>query len=153
MKGAELLGLLGLTAIAGATGGAAAAVVAVAVVGYVNGKAFALQVEPIDDDGHALRSDAAAAFRNMRAAAASAGVELVVNSAFRTWVNQDYFYKLYLAGTGNLAAKPGYSNHQSGIAVDIHNPPEVLAWLDENASLFGFRRTVPSENWHWEFTA
>jgi LAS superfamily LD-carboxypeptidase LdcB len=35
---------------------------------------------------------------------------------------QTYLYNCYLSGncnSGNLAARPGYSNHQSGLAMDI----------------------------------
>jgi len=27
----------------------------------------------------------------------------------------------------------------------------VLRWLERNARRFGFRRTVPTEPWHWEW--
>ena len=55
----------------------------------------------------------------------------------------------------NLAAKPGRSNHQSGIAFDIAlagadgNP--VYEWLKRNAAAHGFIRTVNKEPWHWEY--
>jgi hypothetical protein len=28
--------------------------------------------------------------------------------------------------------------------------PGVLRWLEAHAREYGFRRTVPSESWHWE---
>jgi LAS superfamily LD-carboxypeptidase LdcB len=61
---------------------------------------------------------------------------------------------------GNLAATPGFSNHQNGVAVDIgvrssFSSPEYL-WLAKNASRFGFTNTGKDfpqpEPWHWERT-
>jgi len=93
-------------------------------------------------------------FNKMKAAASKAGVTLHVNSGFRTMKEQQYFYNCYRTkkcNNGNLAAKPGYSNHQNGIALDINVPTSVYNWLVKNASKYGFIRTVPSEKWHWEY--
>jgi hypothetical protein len=55
----------------------------------------------------------------------------------------------------NLAARPGYSNHQdpSGSqAIDIHQATGArYVWLKKHANRFGFIRTVGSEPWHWEY--
>ncbi len=119
---------------------------------YVNGKPAEVKLAPVP--GGEMREDAARAFNAMHAAAAKEGVELKVNSSFRSMEAQERLYAMYQAGTGNLAAKPGYSNHQGGIAVDINTggtTTKVYAWLDKNAARFGFKRTVESEPWHWEF--
>lgn len=52
-----------------------------------------------------------------------------------------------------VAAYPGCSNHQNGRALDIEakTRPEVFRWLSINAQRFGFKNTVPSEPWHWEY--
>jgi LAS superfamily LD-carboxypeptidase LdcB len=49
--------------------------------------------------------------------------------------------------------KPGYSNHQDGLAYDFNVTgfPLVYAWLVKNAHAHGFVRTVTSERWHWEY--
>jgi LAS superfamily LD-carboxypeptidase LdcB len=125
------------------------------VLGYAGGKPFALQVDSIGN-GQVMRRDAAAAFNAMRAAAAKAGIVLSVSYAYRSMEEQVRLYAKYLAGTGNLAAKPGFSNHQSGVAVDINvggTSTAVYAWLAANAARFGFKRTVASESWHWEYAA
>lgn len=93
------------------------------------------------------------AFLKFQRAAAAAGVDVGLNSGFRTMDEQRYFYGCYQTGkcnSGNLAARPGYSNHQSGSAIDISNSRS--SWVVANASRFGFRRTVPSESWHFEYT-
>ncbi|HYO68955.1 MAG TPA: hypothetical protein VEU33_23040 [Archangium sp.] len=51
-------------------------------------------------------------------------------------------------------AKPGDSNHQGRIALDIHvggTSTSTSKWLAYNTSRFGFTRTVPSEPWPWEY--
>lgn len=122
--------------------------------GYVAGHQVELELAPIGS-GFYLRRDAAAAFLEMKLAAAADGVKLVPNDAFRTMTQQEAAYAKYLAG-GNLAAQPGHSNHQGGIAVDIESGGGMNAsfvWLTNNARRFGFRRTVASEPWHWEYSA
>jgi LAS superfamily LD-carboxypeptidase LdcB len=123
------------------------------VDGYVKGEKATIHVLPVAP-GKYMRADAAIAFLRMVAAALLAGVVLTVNSAFRLMAEQEELYLRHREGTGNLAAKPGFSNHQGGIAVDIEtggtNTP-VYLWLARNAHRFGFVRTVPSEPWHWEY--
>ena len=123
------------------------------VTGYVNGSPRKITLAAIPN-GKEMRSDAAAAYNRMYAAAKSAGITLKVNSGFRSMAEQQALYRAYQNGTGNLAAKPGYSNHQGGIAVDINvggTGTATYRWLANNAKNFGFVRTVPSEPWHWEF--
>ncbi|WP_366934908.1 peptidoglycan-binding protein [Pyxidicoccus fallax] len=123
------------------------------VTGYVNGSPRQISLSPIPN-GKEMRSDAAAAFNRMHAAARAAGINLKVNSGFRSMAEQQALYRAYQNGTGNLAAKPGYSNHQGGIAVDINvggTGTSTYRWLAANAKNYGFARTVPSEPWHWEF--
>jgi LAS superfamily LD-carboxypeptidase LdcB len=60
-------------------------------------------------------------------------------------------YKTKACNGGNLAAVPGYSNHQSGHALDLNTAAGgVYSWLANHGHAYGFRRTVPSEKWHWE---
>ncbi len=129
------------------------------VIGYVNGKPTALELIAIGGkDGRGepfrLRKDAAASFVAMKTAAAAEGILLSVTTAFRDMKYQEYLYQLYLAGTGNLAAKPGFSNHQGGIALDLateNGTNKAYFWLKDNAGKFGWKRTVSSEPWHWEY--
>jgi hypothetical protein len=121
--------------------------------GYVAGKPVTVVLAPITA-GKFMRRDAAAAFMRMEAAARAAGHTLSVTRAFATRAEQERLYALYKAGRGNLAAKPGYSNHQAGLAVDIAvgtTASPVYRWLHANAARFGFVRTVSSEPWHWEY--
>ncbi|QRN96159.1 M15 family metallopeptidase [Archangium violaceum] len=104
--------------------------------------------------GSALRRDAAKAFERMSAAARAEGVWLWVSSGYRTRKQQRFLYERYKQGLGPRAARPGQSNHQRGTAVDVsvgHEDTPTYRWLAANACRHGFRRTVPSEPWHWEY--
>jgi len=104
--------------------------------------------------GALLRRDAARAFERMSAAARAEGVWLWVSSGYRSRGQQRLLYQRYKQGLGARAARPGRSNHQRGIAVDVSVGDESSAtyrWLSANACRHGFRRTVPSEPWHWEY--
>ena len=121
--------------------------------GYTNGTAFPIQVVTVD--GKKMEKASANAYYVMAQAAHAAGVTLKVVSGFRTMAEQQYLYGCYVncsCNSCNLAAKPGYSNHQSGHAIDLNTSSSgVYAWLEANAASFGFKRTVPSEPWHWEW--
>lgn len=119
-------------------------------VGYVGGVKKTLKLTAVN--GTAVEIRTAAAFRAMAKAARKRGVQLSIASGFRSHAEQTKLYKQYRRGRGNLAARPGFSNHQSGRALDIYlRNQKALVWLEANAAKFGFHRTVPGEPWHWEF--
>ena len=49
----------------------------------------------------------------------SAGMRVHILSGTRTYAEQAKLYEAYKAGTGGLAARPGFSNHNFGIAWDV----------------------------------
>lgn len=115
---------------------------------YVDGQASGIDV--ITVGGKRVTLATGHAFLRMQRAADDAGVYLGLNSGFRTNAEQTYLYGCSISkscNNGNPAAAPGYSNHQSGIAVDL----TTSSWLAANAGRFGFYRTVPSEPWHYEY--
>lgn len=137
-----------------------------ATVGFRAGRPLVLAVVPIEPpwawvstgSGAAALSQVRAevctaqAFFKMATAAQQAGVTLLVNSGFRTDEEQSELYDLYRSGRGPLASRPGTSNHQSGHALDLDTrSPQVRRWLQRYAFRFGFRRTVASERWHYEY--
>ncbi len=109
--------------------------------GYRNGRPLELRLVTI---GWAeVEVTTARAYRAMRDAAEAAGVELGIRSGFRSQERQRWLYQAYRSGWGNPAARPGYSNHQSGRALDLYiDDPRTLAWLGTHAKRFGFRQTV-----------
>jgi zinc D-Ala-D-Ala carboxypeptidase len=126
-----------------------------------------------------LRQSAAAAFRQMVAAAQADGVALVPISGFRTMTDQNYLFfdvkaqrKQSAQQRAEVSAPPGYSEHHTGYAVDIGdgtspaldlNPDfektSAFQWLQANATQFSFELSFPRHNpqgvkyepWHWRF--
>ena len=97
-------------------------------------------------------------YLKLKDAAEQENIQISINSAFRTFQRQADLRRLFEAGQGNLAAKPGHSNHQHGQAFDLntrHNvfdgSDKIYEWLKNNAPKHGFVRTVSNESWHWEF--
>jgi len=71
---------------------------------------------------------------------------------YRTYETQLNYWVQYQNG-GNLAARPGTSNHGWGVACDInYHGKGVLSWLEKNAPKYNIYKKVPSENWHWVYT-
>ena len=102
--------------------------------------------------GVELEARTARAFRDMAKAARKNDVDIAIRSGFRSHDEQKELYARFRRGWGNLAARPGYSNHQSGKAVDIYIVDyKVYEWLKKHAAKFGFRKTVRREAWHWEY--
>jgi LAS superfamily LD-carboxypeptidase LdcB len=122
-----------------------------AATGYRNGKRVNLELVQIGWAEVELKT--ARAFLLMREAAAADGISLDIRSGWRSYERQEWLYRLYRLGLGNQAARPGYSNHQAGRALDIYLDDDnaTLAWLTQNGRRFGFQRTVRKEPWHWEF--
>ncbi len=86
----------------------------------------------------------------------AAGVKFNVNEGHRTMARQQFFWDLFQAGRGNLAARPspnaphirtGRIDH----AIDFSNDGAVFNWLHNK----GLRpaRTVSGESWHIEVPA
>jgi cell wall-associated NlpC family hydrolase len=128
--------------------------------GYPNGLIPPSALCPLGVAGHALRCDAAAAYRALSGAFAGAfGTPLCLTDSYRTYGSQVRLYGEKPA----LAAVPGTSNHGWGLAVDLcggverFGTPEY-AWMVANAGRFGFlhpRWADPGngreEPWHWEY--
>lgn len=98
--------------------------------------------------GHQLATGAADAFLKMKSAAAAQGINLTLSSSYRSYEKQAYLYKLYKEGKGNLAAPPGTSKHEKGLAIDVANG---IPWVQANARKFGWKATVAGESWHFEY--
>lgn len=127
-------------------------------------------------DKKKIRSEAYDAFVEMWNAANEEGIYLIVVSAFRNAQDQSDAYKYYeqLKGTkyaDSLAARPGYSEHQTGLALDIYSKECTLSncfkdsnsykWLINNSYKYGFILRYPEgeekltgysyESWHYRY--
>jgi LAS superfamily LD-carboxypeptidase LdcB len=145
------------------------------VTGYRNGQPLEIQLSYVGKTARGLDAylapDAAADFARMAAACKEAtGHDLIINEAYRSLEKQRRIYELWEAvefrwlrapesarGPRPLRpAKPGYSKHGYGKALDLdliddHGRPRPYAqWVVQNHERFGFKRTVPGEDWHFE---
>lgn len=120
-----------------------------------------MQTTKINPAGKWLEVGAAASFARMVAAA---GTAVGLAAAGRTRAEQQVLYDLWRAGKGNLAAKPGTSLHESGLAIDVTRNSALQRWMVAGGSTtavkageklrahdYGWYRTVPSEPWHFRY--
>ena len=105
--------------------------------------------------GRFMRQEAAAAFHALSEGAALEGYEIVVTTAYRSAAFQSDLYYGYVNSKGQAwadqySAKPGTSEHQTGLAADCSSPsvgyqltssygeaPEGI-WLSEHCNDYGF---------------
>lgn len=151
--GAGVLGGAGGGALAGAAIGSLVPVLGTGVGAVVGGLAGALGGMLGDPAGSGsnsisgssgMSSDLSSRLQQMFAD----NPRLQLNSGFRTRSQQEALYQRYLNG-GPIAAKPGTSQHEKGMAADI-GPASEYGWLAANAGRYGLVRTVKSEPWHFE---
>lgn len=101
------------------------------------------------------------------------GYEMVVNSAYRSYEEQEETAEFYRKWYGdnyvtNYVAKPGFSEHQTGLSFDIGSTSEKVfieskeyEWMQKNAYKYGFILRFPkkgetitgfrSEPWHYRY--
>lgn len=92
-----------------------------------------------------LADAAAASYAAMLAAGMPAGG---ITSAGRSYAEQA---ALYAEKGPSLAAKPGTSNHEKGLALDISTSSSAQAWLLDHGAENGWTRPLDYEPWHWEY--
>lgn len=107
------------------------------------------------DESMQLGPVTATALEDMFAAAKADGVELMLSSGYRSYNYQVNLYNRYLRTDGQEAtdktsARPGYSEHQTGLAADIEPVNKACEievcfadtkegkWLAANAYKYGF---------------
>lgn len=106
-------------------------------------------------NGAMLRNESAQAVKQLIDKAAADGVKLKVISGFRSYATQKSVYDSYVQQDGQTAAdtysaRPGYSEHQTGLAADLGNTDGRCdldicfadtaggKWLADHAAEFGF---------------
>jgi zinc D-Ala-D-Ala carboxypeptidase len=109
-----------------------------------------------------VRRDAHDALKAMFEVASNDGIELWFHSGYRSYQAQKQLYDNYVQRYGQgradiFSAKPGHSEHQSGLAIDITSPsssgPFDMAfgssiegiWVAKNAHNFGFIVRYPED--------
>lgn len=113
-----------------------------------------LRLSANDSEMH-IRADAAAALERLFAAATTDGIRLRLSSGYRSYPDQEQLYKFFvevqgLGAADESSARPGHSEHQTGLAADIApvsgscdvascfaSTPEGQ-WLSTNSYKYGF---------------
>ncbi len=97
-----------------------------------------------------LRKEAAQAFEKLTAAAVLENVYFYPFSPYRSYETQKVLYNRYVARDGTekadtYSARPGFSEHQLGLAVDVRSStltdnltPEHYEWMLNNSYKYGF---------------
>ena len=128
--------------------------------------------------GGQLRTEAATAFNSLQSAAKAAGISnMIFVSGYRSYAKQEQLYNNYVAQDGQAAAdtysaRPGFSEHQTGLAVDIGDGGScdletcfentaAAKWAATNAYKYGFIIRYPKgkeattgyqyEPWHLRY--
>lgn len=114
------------------------------------------------NDERSIRAVAVPDFNSMIADAKKAGYDLIIGSGFRSYDLQAYYYNHYAAVSGEeqankYSAKPGQSEHQTGLAFDItlrslqcyldtcFGDTAAGKWIAENAASYGFIIRYPAD--------
>jgi hypothetical protein len=122
---------------------------------YAGGRPLGQRMCVQENSDARVTTDQYCNYKRLKEAATAAGHRVHLNSGFRTHAQQSALRRQNCRGSScsPKTATPGYSRHQNGIAFDIAvaAQPALFRWLRENATKYGFIRTVASENWHWEY--
>jgi D-alanyl-D-alanine carboxypeptidase len=122
-----------------------------------------------------MSAQAAPSFEAMYNAAVSAGQTFEVTSSYRSYSTQISTYNYWVSTSGKTgadtySARSGYSEHQTGFAVDVESGGCALScfmnttqysWLQQHAADYGFIQRYPigyeaitgyeAEEWHYRF--
>lgn len=127
-------------------------------------------------DNNRVSKETSDAYLEMAKAAKKDNISLMANSSFRTYDRQEAVYKEFYYSKGvsyadKYAARAGYSEHQTGLAIDIFtsgrsttsdfDTSDAFKWLQTNAHKYGFILRYPKdkeyltgynyESWHYRY--
>lgn len=127
-------------------------------------------------DGFYLRKETAVHMQSLMQAAVADNAPIELSSAYRSYTAQQSTYATWVAVNGNqaaadtISARPGFNEHQTGLAADLKigncylecfGSTAQYAWLVEHAADYGFIRRYPvgltsitgysPESWHWRY--
>ena len=126
-------------------------------------------------EGMELVHDAKIAFEEMAKAAKKENLNIIAMSTYRNYNYQVKIYNQYVKADGQekvdtYSGRPGHSEHQTGLAVDVYNgkvnytkfeTTKEFAWMNEHAHEYGFILRFPKdkieetgytyESWHYRY--
>lgn len=122
-----------------------------------------------------LRKEAYDKFIEMFNDAKKENLTIIINSSYRSYKYQNDLYNNYLKNNGEAqtdayAARPGHSEHQTGLTIDVttygangdnFDKTDEFKWLQNNAYKYGFILRYPKgkeyitgysyESWHYRY--
>ena len=141
---------------------------------YVPDDLVTIDEEYVKADGEIeIERNVAKAFYDMAEDASKEGLELMVSSGYRSYEDQEEITNTYLELYGqnyvdNYVAKPGFSEHQTAMSLDIASESvntfvesDEYDWMMDNAYKYGFILRYPRskeditgykcEAWHYRY--
>ncbi len=122
-----------------------------------------------------MQREAKEMFEQLSSDAAKLGYKIIATSTYRTYDYQKDLYNFYVKDKGldyadKCSARPGHSEHQTGLAVDVEGSnasyddfekSKEFNWMMENAHKYGFILRYPKgkehitgfkyEPWHYRY--
>ncbi len=142
-------------------------------VTYINNILIVNKTYPLPSTfGVGLTKETEEALKKMQAAAKKYSLNIFLSSGFRSYERQRQIYDNYVKKDGlkkadTYSARPGHSEHQSGLAVDVNQVNDTFKetaeakWLASNCYKFGFILRYPEgkrdktgykyEAWHFRY--
>ncbi|MDD6879273.1 MAG: M15 family metallopeptidase [bacterium] len=129
----------------------------------------------VNIDYTSMQEVASIAFNNLKKEALKSKLNIVAISGYRSYSYQSKIYNSYVKLDGiqnadTYSARPGYSEHQTGLAVDVSNgilpytdfeKTAEYKWMIDNAYKYGFILRYPKEkeyitgytfeSWHYRY--
>lgn len=126
---------------------------------YIDGVLIVNKTYPITQEYplHCFAPEAEAAYQQMKQAAAAEGIRLIERTSYRSFMQQTIIYNNYVKEHGQEAAdrfsaRPGYSEHHTGLAIDLNSletafgeTPEGI-WLATHCAEYGFIIRYPKDS-------
>ena len=132
-----------------------------------------VELDKCSDGGQYLSEEAKLAYDKLCAASLKEGLKLGVTSSYRSYESQLGVYNSYLKSNGKeyvekYVATPGYSEHQTGLALDVKSTvsspfkkSKEYTWMIKNSYKYGFILRYPedmenitgysAEAWHFRY--
>lgn len=126
-------------------------------------------------NGKKIRIEALEAFKKLWKEAKKENLKITIVSAYRDYEYQSKLFQKYVQEKGlnyalNCSAKPGHSEHQTGLAIDVmgengdynlFEQTKEFEWMKDHAHEFGFILRYPKgkekitgfkyEPWHYRY--
>ena len=116
-----------------------------------------VELDKCSDGGQYLAEEAKLAYDKLCSASLKEGLKLGVTSSYRSYESQKGIYASYLKSNGKeyveqYVATPGYSEHQTGLALDVKSTvsspfkkTKEYTWMINNSYKYGFILRYPEE--------